>query len=83
MRWARRHRVPLTVVCGSHSGHSVADGALALSLRRLCAVSADPTRRVVAAGGGATMGAVAEAAEVCGMAVAVGARPRWAAEGLR
>ncbi len=76
MRWAVRHGTPLTVVGGGHSGHSVAHGALALSLQRLSAVRADPAARVVHAGGGATMGAIAAAAAQHGMAVTTGARPR-------
>ncbi len=77
MRWASSHCVPLTVLGGGHSGHCLADGALALWLRHMGGAVADPARGVVVAGGGATMGQVAAAAARYGMAVTTGARPRW------
>jgi adenine phosphoribosyltransferase/phosphomevalonate kinase len=68
--------VPLSVIGGGHSGHCFRNGALALDLRPgWSTVFVDPTARLVHAGGGATLGQIAKAAQDHGLAVPLGDRP--------
>jgi FAD/FMN-containing dehydrogenase len=56
VRVAAEADLPIAVRGGGHSvaGHSVADGALVVDLRRMRTVTVDTVRRIARAGGGAT-----------------------------
>ncbi len=74
VRFARGHRLPLTVRAGGHSiaGLSTVDRGLLLDLRRLDDVAVDPGTRRVRVGGGATWGTVARALQPHGLGLTAG-----------
>src|SRR5690606_12416637 len=74
VRFARGHRLPLTVRAGGHSiaGLSAVDRGLLLDLRRLDDVAVDPGTRRVRVGGGATWGTVARALQPHGLGLTAG-----------
>jgi FAD/FMN-containing dehydrogenase len=71
VRAARTLGLPIAVRGGGHSvaGHSLADGALVVSLDRMRQVDVDPLRRLARAGGGAEWNDLDAAAFVHGLAV--------------
>jgi len=68
---ARRAGLPIAIRGGGHSvaGHSLADGAVVVSLDRMRTVDVDPSRRLAHAGGGALWDDVDAAAFAHGLAV--------------
>jgi FAD/FMN-containing dehydrogenase len=76
MRWAARHDQKVTVVGGGHSDHCVWDGALAIDLRHsLSTVQLLAESNLLVAGGGASMAAIAKAAEAGGRMCCLGTAP--------
>ncbi len=74
VRFARGHRLPVTVRAGGHSmaGRSTVPGGLLVDLRRIDGTAIDPGTRLVRVGGGATWGAVAAALEPHGLGLTAG-----------
>jgi FAD/FMN-containing dehydrogenase len=72
--FARAHDVPLAVRGGGHSapGLGTVDDGVVIDLASLSAVNVDAARRVVAAGGGATLTQVDAATAEVGMATPLG-----------
>jgi FAD/FMN-containing dehydrogenase len=75
LRHARRHGLAVTVRGGGHAagGFALADGALAIDLSAMRAVSVDPRRRTARVQGGATWRELDAASQAHGLAV-TGAR---------
>jgi FAD/FMN-containing dehydrogenase len=75
LRHARRHGLAVTVRGGGHAagGFALADGALAIDLSPMRAVSVDPARRIARVQGGATWRELDAATQAYGLAV-TGAR---------
>jgi FAD/FMN-containing dehydrogenase len=71
VRHARDAGLPIAIRGGGHSvaGHSVADGALVVSLDRMRTVDVDPARRIARVGGGALWLDVDRATQAHGLAV--------------
>lgn len=74
IRFARRHDLPLAVRSGGHSGagHGTVDGGIVIDLRELAGIVVDAETSAVWVGGGATAGAVLEAAAEHGLVVPFG-----------
>lgn len=74
VNWAREHGIPTAVRGGGHdlSGNSVCQDGLVIDLSQMNAVTVDPDRKVVLAGGGATWGAVDRATQAHGLATTGG-----------
>jgi FAD/FMN-containing dehydrogenase len=74
IRYGRDHALPIAVRGGGHSlpGHSVCDGGIVVDLRTMNAVSVDPFRRRVRAGGGALLREIDRATQEHGLVVPAG-----------
>lgn len=65
----------VTVIGGGHSGHCLADNAIAISMKLWDYVEVQPNSMVVRVGGGATIGRITAECEKHGLVVPLGDRP--------
>ncbi len=74
VNYARQTGMPLSVRGGGHNvaGHAVNDGGIVIDLSLMRSVSVDEARRLVYAGGGATIADVDQATQAFGLAVPLG-----------
>ena len=83
LRFAKTHGLPISVRGGGHnvSGSAICEG-LVIDLSLMNGVRVDPDRRVVRAGGGATLGDIDHETQVHGLAVPAGIVSRTGIGGL-
>jgi len=74
VRWARTHKVPISVRAGGHdyAGRSLCDDGLVIDLSQMKAVSIDSDRRIAQVQGGATVVDLIDEAQNYGLATATG-----------
>ncbi|KAL3909236.1 MAG: hypothetical protein SGARI_002702, partial [Bacillariaceae sp.] len=65
----------LTVLGGGHSNNCFSDDAIVVDMANWRSITVDPHDNLVVVGGGATVGAITEAAEKYGLIVPLGDRP--------
>jgi FAD/FMN-containing dehydrogenase len=84
VRFARAHRLPLSVRGGGHNvaGTALCDGGLAIDLSNMRGVRVDAEARVARAEGGAKLGDVDRATQAHGLATPLGVVSRTGVAGL-
>ena len=84
VKYAREYGLLLSVRGGGHNvaGHATNDGGMVIDLVKLSQVHVDPLRRVVRAGGGATIGQLDAETQEHGLAVPMGVVSQTGIAGL-